>query len=145
MMTAKKGQKFSDKHGSGDHVHPAVKEAIEKTAKNRQVACAAAFKIAKELKVSPADIGKALDLHEIKLFKCQLGLFGYKPHKKAVKPKTPDNLELKEAIHTNLTNGKLSCLDAWNLAKSFNVPRMSISAACEALDVKIKPCQLGAF
>ena len=144
-MKTKKGEKFSDKHESGNHVAPAVKAAIEKTAKNGEVTCAAAFKIAQELRVSPADIGKALDLHEIKLSKCQLGLFGYKPHKKAVKPMTPDNLKLKESIYSSLTDGKLSCLDAWNLAKSFNVPRMSISAACEALDVKIKPCQLGAF
>ena len=144
-MKTKPGQKLTDKHTSGDHVDSTVKEAIGKTAKNGEVDCAAAFKLAKELKISPADIGKALDLHEIKLIKCQLGLFGYKPHKKAVKAAIPDNLELKEAIHANLSNGKLSCIDAWNLAKTFKVPRMSISAACEAWDIKIKPCQLGAF
>ncbi|NNL75845.1 MAG: hypothetical protein HKO68_05865, partial [Desulfobacterales bacterium] len=66
-MTRKKGQKFSKKHGSDAKADPAVKDKLEKKAKNGQVACAAAFQISQELEVSPADIGKTMDLLELKL------------------------------------------------------------------------------
>ena len=39
----------------------------------------------------------------------------------------------------------LTCHQAWSIASRFKVPKMTVSAACEALEIKIKPCQLGAF
>jgi hypothetical protein len=74
-----------------------------------------------------------------------LGLFGYRPGKKAIKPKSPQSRDLEEAIHLALVEKKLSCRAAWDIAHRFNVPKMAVSAACEALNIKIKPCQLGAF
>ena len=44
-----------------------------------------------------------------------------------------------------LAEKKLSCRAAWDIAHRFKVPKMAVSAACEALNIKIKPCQLGAF
>jgi len=37
--------------------------------------CAVAFKIARELKVSPRDVGEAADRLSVKLCTCQLGCF----------------------------------------------------------------------
>ena len=144
-MKLKEGQKFSEKHDSDVHLNQHVKEKIIKKAKNGEVACAVAFQIAEEMGVSPAEIGKALDLLEVKLAKCQLGLFGYKPEKKIVKPKHPDDQNLEEILRGALVDGKLSCRDAWDIALKFKVSKMSVSAACEAFSIKIKPCQLGAF
>ena len=144
-MTREKGQKFSEKHGSQAQIDPGIQAQIEKKARNGQVSCAAAFQIAEALGVSPADVGKNLDLLELKLNKCQLGLFGYKPDKKAVKPEKPANRQLEAAVRAALVEGKLPCRDAWRIAGRFNVPKMTVSGACEALGVKIKPCQLGAF
>jgi PIN domain nuclease of toxin-antitoxin system len=53
--------------------------------------------------------------------------------------------ELKDSITAAVENEKLSCLAAWEIAKKLNIPRMKVCAACEALNIKIKPCQLGAF
>ncbi|UCD78547.1 MAG: hypothetical protein JSW26_24570 [Desulfobacterales bacterium] len=144
-MTRAKGQKFSAKHGSGAQADPTIKAEIEKKAKHGEVACAVAFQIADALEISPADVGKTLDLLELKLNKCQLGLFGYKPAKKAVKTKKPENPQMEEAVRNALVDGRLACRDAWSIARRFNVPKMTVSSACEALGVKIKPCQLGAF
>lgn len=144
-MTRKKGQKFSEKHGSDVKADPAVEDKLEKKAKNGQVSCAAAFQISEELEVSPADIGKTMDLLELKLIKCQLGLFGYESGKKTVKPKSPESQQMKEAIQAALVDTRLACSDAWDIARRFNVPKMVVSAACEALNIKMKPCQLGAF
>ena len=144
-MSLEKGKKFSEKHGSEAQADPAIRDELEKKTKNGAVPCAAAFQIAKEQKASPADIGKTIDLMEFKLIKCQLGLFGYGPEKKAVKPKHPENRQIEEAIRAALVDTKLACRDAWDIAKQFKVPKMAVSAACEALNIKIKPCQLGAF
>jgi hypothetical protein len=140
-----KGQKFSEKHGSGAQVDPAIKAEIEKKAGAGEVACAAAFQIADALGIPPAEVGKTIDLLELKINKCQLGLFGYKPDKKAVKPKKPASRQMEDAVRNALVDGKLACCDAWSIARRFNVPKMSVSSVCEALGIKIKPCQLGAF
>jgi len=144
-MSRDKEQKFSGKHGANAQADPTATDRIRKKAKDGQLACAVAFKIAEELELSPAEIGKAIDLLEFRITKCQLGLFGYGPQKKAVKPKAPENQQLEEAIRDALVDEKLACRTAWSIASRFNVPKMTVSAACEALEIKIKPCQLGAF
>ena len=52
---------------------------------------------------------------------------------------------LKENILAALKNGRLSCSAAWEIAEKLNISRMKVSAIYEALQIKIKPCQLGAF
>jgi hypothetical protein len=144
-MTLETGKKFSAKHASDAQADPAVKNMLANKTQNGEIACAVAFQIAEELKVTPADIGKTMDLMELKLIKCQLGLFGYGPDKKRVTPKPPENRRMEEAIQSALVDTKLACRDAWEIARRFKVPKMAVSAACEALNIKIKPCQLGAF
>ena len=144
-MTREKSSKFSRKHGRDARVKPELQAAIEQHAKNDQMACAVAFKIASEMEVPPLEIGKALDLLEIKLVKCQLGLFGYQPDKKIVPSQSPDNPQLEKAIRAALVDGKLPCERAWELARIHGVSKMAVSALCEARGIKIKPCQLGAF
>jgi hypothetical protein len=144
-MTREQGPKFSEKHGADTIMDPTVRKKIEAKAKKNEIACAVAFQIAEELKETPSNIGKSIDLLNIRLVKCQLGLFGYTPEKKAVKPKPPQNPDMKEAIHKALVDNKLPCSVAWKIARQFKVPKMAVSAACEALKIKVKPCQLGAF
>ena len=144
-MTRQKGQKFSDKHAPNTQLDEQIRDHINRHAKNNEIPCALAFKIADELNVSPAEVGKTADLLEMMLAKCQLGLFGYSPSKKVVKPKAPENQDLERAIRDALVDGDLSCEKAWEIAHSFDVPKMRVSAVCEQLKIKVKPCQLGAF
>jgi hypothetical protein len=144
-MTHEKAGKYSLKHGSDAQVDPAIKAEIAKKSRDGELTCAAAFQIAEALGRSPADVGKTLDLLEFRLCKCQLGLFGYKPEKKAVKPEKQVNRQMEAAVRNALVDGKLACSEAWRIARRLNVPKMSVSSACEALGIKIKPCQLGAF
>jgi hypothetical protein len=144
-MTRADSQKYAAKHGPEANVDHSIKDKVIEKAKAGELSCAAAFKIAETLKKPPAEIGKAVDLLELRLVKCQLGLFGYQPRKKIVTPKAPENAELEDAVRASLENGKLSCRNAWGIADRLNVSKMTVSAACEALQIKIKPCQLGAF
>jgi len=144
-MKRQKGKKFAEKHESNAPVNEKIKDLIMRRAKNNELSCAAAFKIAAELKVSPAEMGKTADLMEISLVKCQLGLFGYTPEKKIVKPKAAANPDLESAIRDARVAGKISCESAWEIARRFDVSKMTISSVCEQLNIKVKPCQLGAF
>ena len=144
-MTREQGPKFSEKHGADTEINPAVKQKVEDKSKDNEISCAVAFQIAEEVRTTPIDVGKGIDLLDIRLVKCQLGLFGYGPGKKAVKPKPPQSPDLQEAIRVALAEKTLSCRAAWDIAHRLKVPKMAVSAACEALNIKIKPCQLGAF
>ena len=144
-MTREQGPKFSEKHGANTKANPAAKQKIEDKAKNGEISCAVVFQISEELNITPAEVGKAVDLLNVRLVKCQLGLFGYGPGQKAVKPKSPENKELEKAIRAAVVETRLACRDAWRIAEQFNIPKMAVSNVCEALGIKIKPCQLGAF
>jgi hypothetical protein len=146
-MTQKAGDSFAAKHGrdSKAGIAAAVREKLETAAPAGTLSCAAAFKLSADLGKPPAEVGKAADLLGIRLVKCQLGLFGYAPEKKIVRPAAAVDPAMEEAVRAALQEGRLSCRLAWELAERFRVPKMNVSAACEALGVKVKPCQLGAF
>jgi len=144
-MTRQKDQKFADKHKPDTPVNKRIKDHIARQAKNNELPCALAFKIADELNVSAAEVGETADLLEIMLIKCQLGLFGYSPEKKIVSPQAPPDQNLESAIQDSLVDGSLSCKRAWEISRRFEASKMTVSAVCEHLKVKIKPCQLGAF
>jgi hypothetical protein len=136
---------FSEKHGADAKPDIAVRDEILKHAKNREIACAVAFRIARDLGVSPDIVGRNTDLLNFRLVKCQLGLFGYAPESKIVKPKDSADPEIEKAVSDAVTDGRLPCRSAWEIASRFNVPKMRVSGVCEAMNIKIKPCQLGAF
>ena len=86
-----------------------------------------------------------MDLLKIKLAKCQLGLFGYTPERVIVKPADKVSPELEYAIRGRLVDERLPCAQAWEIAEELSLKKMDVSCAAEALGIKIKPCQLGAF
>jgi hypothetical protein len=133
------------KQPSPKAVDASIRGALMRAAPDGRLPCAVAFKVATDLQKPPAEIGEAADRLTIRLVKCQLGLFGYSPEKKIVKAVSSVKPELENAIRQELVEGRLACQKAWELAEAFQKPRMAISAVCEALGIKIKPCQLGAF
>jgi hypothetical protein len=90
-------------------------------------------------------VGKALDIMEIRITKCQLGFFGFGKDDKPLKAATIIKTDMEEAIREAVVDNRLSCKAAWDLAARFGVPKMRIASLCEAFNIKIKPCQLGAF
>ena len=51
----------------------------------------------------------------------------------------------EKALKSEAGSGAIACKDVWELAVRFKVSKMAVSAGCEALGIKVKPCQLGAF
>jgi hypothetical protein len=144
-MSHQDAGRYKSKHPSNGEVRKDLAEAVAKAASDGTISCARAEKVAGELQLSMKEVGVAVDLAEIRIDKCQLGLFGYGTKKLAVKPAESVTPDMEQALRRSLVNDRLPCLAAWELAVRFGVKRMDISAACEALRIKVKPCQLGAF
>lgn len=136
---------YAQKHAPHKKLNQRIAKVVRKKAENGEMPCAVAFKIADELDALPAEVGLTLDLLEIPVTQCQLGLFGYRPKKRIVKSAEVTSTPLKEAIHKNLVKGRLPCLAAWDIAESLTLTKLAISMSCESLKVKICNCQLGAF
>ena len=134
-----------DKNEKDNQPNPAITQEIKVHLRKDALACAVAFDIAGKLGCTPAEVGRCADLLHVRLVKCQLGLFGYKPQKKIVDSRMPQEPALGEAIRDGLVDDRLPCKTAWRIAAQFGVPKMTVSSACEALGIKVKPCQLGAF
>ncbi|MBW2407313.1 MAG: hypothetical protein JRF17_08085 [Deltaproteobacteria bacterium] len=144
-MSLRKGNKFSTKHGPDEKPDALIKNEILKQTQNEKIPCAVAFQIAETLKILPETVGKTADLMNFKLTKCQLGLFGYPPQKKIVKPLENIKIDVKDAVSHALVQGRLSCKDAWDIASRLHVSKITVSDVCETMGIKIKSCQLGAF
>ena len=144
-MAAKKTRPFSQKHDPDLRPDPGIEKALRKRAANLEIPCTLAFEIAEELHVEPKEIGRTADALDIPIVKCQLGLFGYKPVKKILKPENAPNREIEVAIKGSSVRNRLSCERAWQIAAQFNTSRLTISNVCQANSIKIKSCQLGAF
>lgn len=144
MTHSDKGN-YSLKHPQGTTINQQIAEKLEGKIIDGKIACAAANKIAEELGVKPEEVGVAVDLLEVRISRCQLGLFGYGAQGKIMEAAEKVSPELDVAIGKSLMEGKLLCLDSWKIAEEFGVSRMEISAACEKLKIKISSCQLGSF
>jgi hypothetical protein len=136
---------YAVKHAAGTSLNPQIAELIKQSAVDDKITCADAHKIAQALQVSPSEVGVTLDLLEIRISQCQLGLFGYSPQKRIVQPAEQVSPELQAAIADAQNDQGGSCLSAWKIAEQFGIARMDVAAACEALQVKITTCQIGAF
>jgi hypothetical protein len=129
----------------GETADPRIAAALAARSPREEISCAEAEKLAAELAVSLADVGRTLDAREVRIVRCQLGLFGYNGKGKAVTPAPHVEAAMRAAIAAALADGRLPCRAAWDIAGRLGVPRMAVSCACEALGIRIKPCQLGAF
>jgi hypothetical protein len=136
---------YAAKHPSDTTTRPEIAGAVKKFLAQGKISCAHAHRIASNLAVSPADVGKTIDLLEIRISQCQLGLFAGRET-----PNTPLRVEeVSPALTTSLqaaqSKGRLSCREAWRIAEEQKVSKARIGAACDALQIKLVECQLGTF
>ena len=144
-MTHMDKGKYFKKHPEGTKVGEDLKQEILKQAKDNNVACQAAEKIAQKTTTPLSEVGVGIDLLNFNIVQCQLGLFGFDGKQKQVPPAATVAPDLEAAIRTALVNNRLSCVAAWAIADKLGVKRLDVCAACENLQIKVKPCQLGAF
>ena len=144
-MARRDSGNYARKHAPDRKPDPAIADAVNQRMKEGKIACATAFDIAAEHGVAPAEVGLAVDLAEVRIVKCQLGLYGYQSGRSSLEPADSILPDVEEAIRGALRDGRLPCKACWEIAEKFGVPKMDVSSACEALKIKISSCQLGAF
>lgn len=144
-MTHEDAGHYAAKHPDAK-ADPAIAAAIEEKQTNGRITCAAAHAIASKLGCSPRMVGKNIDLLEMRIAKCQLGLFGHGSVRgKAVAKSPAVAVELETAIRAAMDGDRMTCRAAWDVAERLNLKRLDVACACEALEIKIGQCQLGAF
>ena len=141
---------YGKKHSESTELDKRIAEAINARAEEARLPCTAASHIAEDLGVAMEEVGRAADLLEIKVNKCQLGLFGYgktknKKKGRIMEPAETVVPELEEAIRGALKGGSLPCASACEIASKHGISKLAVCAAADALKIMTNCCQLGAF
>lgn len=144
-MTHEDEGHYANKHPKDRKVDEKTADTVREKASGGRIPCAAAFKVVHDMGASPAEVGFTIDSLEIKLTHCQLGTFGYGTGKKPIEPLDTVPDETRTAIEGSLENGRLPCRSAWKIAERLGISKLAVGSACETLNIKIGPCQLGAF
>ena len=85
-MTQQNQKHYAKKHEEKEILmEEEFRERLLKEAKEGRLTCSKAFLIGKESGKEPQQTGVYLDLLEIRIVECQLGLFGFTPEKRKVK------------------------------------------------------------
>lgn len=121
-----------------------MEELILKNLEEGKLPCEKAFAIARELRVKPLTVGQKANEMGVKISRCQLGLFGYRGQK-LVAPLAEIPPELEEEVKKRSKEGKLTCAEAWAIARRLNRSKLEVSSAAETLGIRIVKCQLGCF
>jgi hypothetical protein len=119
------------------------------TREDGRLPCVTAHQIAASLKVDPLEVGKAADELSVRIWACQMGLFGYGkkplPEYRLVRPAESVPDDLADKLRGELLNGRLPCATAWTIADQRGLSYLEVANAIEALGLKVSPCQLGCF
>lgn len=143
-MTHETHKPLADKH-PGKTPDPRIEAAVSEKIVNGKLPCLVASNIARNLNVTLAAVGVTSDLLNIKISKCQLGLFGYQPKSKVAADGKEPAAPLKAAIESAASNQRITCETAWDIAARLKVGKIAVGNACETMGIKIKNCQFGTF
>ena len=147
-MTHEDAGKYAAKHPPGTKLNEQIVKAIREKSAGGALACGTGEKISKELGVEISAVGITADLLEMKIKKCQMGLFGWgekSNHGKDIQAADSVSAEMKSALEEVAENGEVICAVLWAIADRLGAKRKEVSAACDTLKLKIRKCQLGAF
>ncbi len=126
-----------------------IEEMIRIYPEKDKLPCPVAHFIAASLKVDPEVVGEVATQMKVRLYQCQLGLFGYgrkgvSGYKVLGRPvEVPD--EVLEKIRNAAKDGVITCRQLWDIADGTGILRPEAGNAADSLGLKITPCQLGAF
>ena len=138
---------YAEKHAGNAEIvmDEKLKAHLMEKAGEKTIKCTEALLTAAEMGKTPQDVGVHLDLLEIRILECQLGLFGFSPVKRIVKRAGSIDPAIRQLIEGEMKNGCISCEFLLKIAEQNNILPVDVAGMCEALEVQIKPCQLGAF
>jgi len=126
-----------------------LQQALVGRLEDGKLGCAQAHAIAAEFGLEPLAVGQAADAAGVRVFHCQLGLFGYglksEGKHKIVQPMESVPQELANRLQAAAGPEGISCLEIWRVAGEMDMTRLEASGAVEALGLRVSTCQLGCF
>lgn len=109
-MTQQNQGHYAKKHtGKEILIEENFREHLLAEAKEGTITCVNALWIAEESGKGYQQTGIYLDLLEIRITECQLGLFGFMPEKRIVKKTEIIDPEMQQLIEKERKNGGVSC------------------------------------
>ena len=126
-----------------------IDQAMRARLEDGKLACNQAFAIAQILGVEPLSVGLAANEQDIRISRCQLGLFGYGPkaegkHKIVhAMDQVPERLAAR--LRSAAEGENITCEAVWRVADALGFKRIEASSAVEAMGLKVSRCQLGCF
>jgi hypothetical protein len=119
---------------------------IQESLTEGRLSCPLAFKVARRLGVSPQQVGEVANELNVRISRCQLGLFGYGSDRgKSLEPAQEVGEELQARIRDRVIEEGLPCAMAWDIASELTMKRLDVANAAESLGIRITQCQLGCF
>ena len=114
---------------------------------SERLPCVLAFSAAGELGITACKVGEAADNADVRISRCQLGLFGFEEFGEerftGCVAKIP--AELREALAASALSEGVPCIEAWRTADDLGVPRILVGVAANEMGIRITRCQLGCF
>ena len=141
-MTKENSGNYKAKHPGNSTIDPQLETHVRGASKDNRITCKSAEDLAQDLSIPISQVGRVVDLLEIKITECQLGVFGTGKENKAPDPQSE---KLNKQLSQVTADKQLSCTDAWKVAQETKFSRSQVRAACDSLGIKIVSCQLGAF
>jgi hypothetical protein len=133
----------------GDDMDKQLHQAMLENLVDGQLPCNQAHAIAENLDIEPLQVGFAANETDIRISRCQLGLFGYGPKAegkhKIVHPMDDVPERLAARLRAGANRDSITCNAVWAVADKLGYKRIEASSAVEAMGLKVSRCQLGCF
>jgi len=126
-----------------------LRQTVLDRLENGHLTCHQAHVIAHELGAEPLEVGQAADVVNVRVSRCQLGLFGFGSKAagthKIVRPMANVPPHLEAALRAEASEEGISCIAVWQIADRLGYSRLETSNAVEGLGLRVSVCQLGCF
>jgi len=124
-----------------------IESKILATLRDGRLPCAFAFRLAAENGWTPAQVGAETNRLDVRISRCQLGLFGYESfrQKGLIQQVAEVPGDMTVSLRAAAVDGAITCSALWRIAEDHGLPRMAIACAAETLELRVSPCQLGCF
>jgi hypothetical protein len=126
-----------------------LRQAVLDRLEDGNLPCNQAHAIAQTLKIEPLAVGFAANDADIRISRCQLGLFGFGPKSegkhKIVHPMDEVPERLAARLRAEADGDSITCTAIWKVADGLGYKRIEASSAAEAMGLKVSRCQLGCF
>jgi hypothetical protein len=126
-----------------------LRQAIVAHLEEGQLSCQQAHALARGFGMEPLEVGLAADEAGVRIFRCQLGLFGYGSKAdgthKIARPMEQIPPQIEAALRGEAGEEGLACAAMWRIADRLGISRLEASNAAEGLRLRVSHCQLGCF